>query len=68
MYSPYHSSLFENEKCSLTQIAQCFEKIFVLSLDERNRIYMDIKMRKNGKTKFLDQLKANLAKKIDEEG
>ena len=68
MYALYYSSVFENGKCSLTQIAQCFEKIFDISLDEINRIYMDIKIRKNGKTKFLDQLKANLAKKIDEEG
>ena len=29
---------------------------------------MDKKIRKMGKTKFLDQLKANLAKKINEEG
>jgi len=40
----------------------------ILLNDDINRVFMDKKIRKMGKTKILDQLKANLAKKIDEEG
>lgn len=67
LYALYYAGVFENGKCSLTRIAQCFEKVFDISLEERSRIYMDIKGRKTGKTKFLDQLKVILTKKIDEE-
>jgi len=36
----------------LTRIAQSFEKVFDISLEERNRIYIDIKGEKPGKRNF----------------
>lgn len=64
IYALHSSGVFNNGKADLKEIAEYFQEIFDLDLGQYNRVFFDIRARKNNKTKFLDALKDSLAKRI----
>jgi hypothetical protein len=50
----------------INELAQTFEKMFNVKLDDYYRTFLDIKGRKKSKTKFLDKLIQDLLGKINE--
>jgi alpha-L-fucosidase len=50
----------------IKELVELFEKLFNIDLVEYPRTFIDIRMRKTGQTKFLDNLKQSLLKRIDD--
>lgn len=59
-----HASL-DNGKPDIKEIAANFEQIFNIDLGDYYKTYLEIKMRKTSRTKFLDALKESLLKRMD---
>jgi hypothetical protein len=53
-------------KSDIREIATTFEKVFQISLGNYYRQFQDIRLRKTGKTNFLDELKIALEQRMDE--
>lgn len=51
----------------IKEIASYFESVFNIDLGDYYRIYMELRIRKTGRTKFIDSLKDKLVKRMDEE-
>jgi hypothetical protein len=66
IYALHSQGVFENGKADLKEIASYFETMFNIDLGDYYRTYLEIRMRKSGRTKFLDNLKNNLLKRMDE--
>jgi hypothetical protein len=66
IYALFYTSVFNNGDADIKQIATCFEKVFDVSLGDYYRGFLDIRMRKTSKAKFLDNLKDCLIRKMDE--
>jgi len=66
IYALYLSNAFNNGKADLKLIAARIQQAFHIDLGNYYNIFQDIRMRKTGNTKFLDNLKATLMKRIDE--
>jgi hypothetical protein len=66
IYAFHSQGVFENGKADLKEIASYFETIFNVELGDYYRTFLEIRMRKSGRTKFLDNLKLNLLKRMDE--
>ena len=64
IYALHSSGVFNNGKADLKEIAEYFQEVFELDLGQYNRVFFDIRARKNNKTKFLDSLKDSLVKRI----
>lgn len=64
IYALHSSGVFNNGKADLKEIAEYFQEVFDLDLGQYNRVFFDIRARKNNKTKFLDSLKDSLVKRI----
>ena len=60
-----HSSL-NNGKADIKEIATNFEQIFNIDLGDYYKTYLEMKMRKNSRTKFLDSLRESLLKRMDD--
>lgn len=56
--------VFNNGDADIKQIASAFETIFNIDLGDYYRAFLEIKMRKNNNTKFLDNLKRALTNRI----
>ncbi len=59
-----HASL-DNGKPDIKEIASNFEQIFNIDLGDYYKTYLEMKMRKTSRTKFLDALKESLLKRMD---
>ncbi|WP_395062206.1 RteC domain-containing protein [Flavobacterium sp.] len=67
IYALQTQGVINNGKLSLTEIAFQFETIFNLEIGQFHRIFIEIRNRKTiEKTSFLDTLKENLIKRIQE--
>lgn len=67
MYALHAEGVLNNGKLSLNEIAKNLELIFDLDLGQFNRIYLEIRSRKTiEKTNFLNSLRDNLIKRIDD--
>lgn len=66
IYALQAAKVFNDGKADLRQIAKCFEQSFALDLTNHARIFGDIKLRKSGHTVFLEQLRGDLIKVIDD--
>ncbi|WP_430981309.1 RteC domain-containing protein [Sphingobacterium faecium] len=66
IYALHSSGVFNNGKADLKEIAEYFQEVFDLELGQYNRVFFDIRARKNNKTKFLDALKDSLVKRIND--
>jgi hypothetical protein len=67
MYALHAEGVLNNGNLSLNEIAKNIESAFNLDIGQFNRIYLEIRNRKTmEKTNFLNSLKDNLIKRMDE--
>lgn len=66
IYAMHSSAVFNNGNVDIKNIATYFEVAFNIDLGDYYRTWLEVKERKSSRTKFLDSLKANLVKRIDE--
>jgi len=66
LYALYLTDVFNNGKADLKLIATFLQQTFHIDLGNYYTTFQEIRMRKTGQTKFLDNLRAMLIKKIDE--
>lgn len=66
LYALKYSGAINNGNIEIHELAQIFEKMFNIKLDDYYRVFLDIKGRKKSKTKFLDKLIQDLLRKIDD--
>ncbi len=65
MYACNSSGAFNHGKASINQIADLFERIFNIKLGNYYRTFKEIRIRKKGRTFFLDQLREKLIARMD---
>lgn len=69
IYAVHSSGVINNGNVSLNTLAQTAEAVFSINLKQFNRIFIEIKGRKSiEQTSFLNSLKNNLEKKLEEGG
>lgn len=68
IYALHAAGIFNNGKADIKEIAECLQDVFDVELGQYNRVFYDIRIRKNSKTKLLDGLKEALIKRINETG
>lgn len=66
IYAFHAAGVFNNGKADLKEIAEYFGEIFDIDLGQYNRVFYDIRSRKNNKTKFLDSAREALIKRMKE--
>ena len=66
IYALHCSGAINNGNIEINELAQIFEKIFNIKLDDYYRTFLDIRSRKKSKTKFLDKLKQDLLRRIED--
>lgn len=66
IYALHSQGAFDNNKADIKDIAAYFEAIFNIDLGDYYRTYLEIRIRKSNRTKFIDNLKENLIKRMDE--
>lgn len=66
IYALYVQGAIDNGKADIKDIAATFEQLFNVDLGDYYRTYLEIRVRKTGRTKFLDSLKQSLIKRMDE--
>ncbi len=66
VYALHSSGIINYGQADLKEIAEAFETTFHTSLGDYYRTYLEIRARKIPPTKFLDQLKTNLQKRMAE--
>lgn len=67
VYALHSHRCFNHGNISITDIASTFQTQFNINLGDYHRKYLEIKHRKINPTKFMDQLKEALNKKINED-
>ncbi len=65
-YALHSSQVFNNGQADLKMIATTFEDLFNISLGNYYRVFQDIRLRKSGRTNFLDLLKQQFTKRMEE--
>jgi len=66
IYALHSMDVINNGSVSIKDIARVTERIFKVDLGDYYRAFLEIRMRKKGRTKFLDMLKENLEKRMNE--
>jgi hypothetical protein len=66
IYALQLAETFNNGKADIKHIASTFESVFNISLGNYYRVFQEIRLRKNGKANFLDQLKDKFIQRMDE--
>ena len=66
IYALYSPNCVNKGRADIKDIAYAAERIFKVDLGDYYRAFLEIRMRKKGRTKFLDALKENLEKRMDE--
>lgn len=66
MYALHQSGVFNNGHSDIKAIAAYFENIFDVDLGNYYRTYLELKIRQD-RTKFLDSLRENFIRKIEDE-
>ncbi len=67
IYALYSHAVFNNGNTDIKLIAKTFEDAFNIDLGDFYHTFMELKARKMNRTKFLDNLKDSLIRKIDEQ-
>src|SRR5690554_4727937 len=67
IYALYSQSTFNNGNTDIKVIVKIFESTFNIDLGDFYHTFLELKSRKINRTKFLDTLKENLIKKMDEQ-
>ncbi len=66
IYALHSMDVINNGSVSIKDIARVTERIFKVDLGDYYRAFLEIRMRKKDRTKFLNMLKENLEKRMDE--
>jgi hypothetical protein len=66
IYALHSGSVLNNGNADLKLIATCLQKVFNIEVGNYYDIFQHIRLRKTGRTKFLDNLRSLLIKKMDE--
>ena len=66
IYALQSSGAINNGNIEINELAQIFEKMFNIKLDDYYRVFLDIKVRKKSQTKFLDKLTQELIRRIND--
>ena len=66
IYALHSTDVINNGTVDIKDIAYFVEKTFKVYLGDYYRAFLEIRMRKNGRTKFLDILKKQLTKRMDD--
>ena len=66
IYALHSTDVINNGTTDIKDIAYFVEKTFKVDLGDYYRAFLEIRMRKNGRTKFLDILKKQLTKRMDD--
>jgi len=66
MYALHAKGVFNNGAADLKEIAAFFEDLFDADLGQYHRTFLEIRIRKTGRTKFLDSLRDSLTRRMDE--
>lgn len=67
IYALHSTGAINNGKVDISEVALAFESIFNIDLNNYYRSYLEIRMRKSQRTKFVDQLKERLAARMKED-
>lgn len=67
IYTLHAQAVFDNGNVDIKVIAKTFETIFGIDLGDIYHTYLELRNRKNNRTKFIDLLKDGLIKKMDEQ-
>ena len=67
IYGLHIQKVFDNGKADIKAIADYFETVFNIELGDYYHTYLELRMRKTGRTKFLNTLVETLNKKMDEQ-
>lgn len=66
IYALHATNVINRGEVGIKEIASIFESIFNIEIGGYYRIYLEIRLRKMNKTKFLDTLKIKLLKRMNE--
>jgi hypothetical protein len=66
IYALHSHGAFENGRADIKDIATSFEHLFGVELGDYYRTFLELRMRKTGRTKFLHTLIQSLSKRMDE--
>jgi len=66
LYALQSTGVFNHGAADIRQIASHFERMFLVELGNYYRTFQEIRIRKSGRTNFLDQLAERLVKRMDE--
>lgn len=66
IYALHSQGAFDNGRADIKDIATSFEYLFGVELGDYYRTFLELRMRKTGRTKFLHTLIQSLTKKMDE--
>lgn len=66
IYALHSSGAINSGAADIREIASIAQKIFNVELGDYYHAYLEIKMRKSGRTKFIDRLRDSLEKRIEE--
>jgi len=67
IYALHYEGVFDNGNSDIRIIAQYFESTFNIDLGNFYQTYLELRTRKINRTKFLDELRDGLLKKMDEQ-
>ncbi|WP_232214761.1 RteC domain-containing protein [Asinibacterium sp. OR53] len=67
IYALHYQGVFDNGNSDIRIIAQYFESAFDVELGNFYQTYLELRTRKINRTKFLDELRDGLLKKMDEQ-
>jgi hypothetical protein len=65
LYALHTEGVFNNGTSDLKEIAEYFENIFNIDLGQYHRAFLEIRMRKTDKTKFLNGMKEKLIRRME---
>ncbi len=66
LYAIHSEGVFNNGAVDLKTIAEFLESVFNINLGQYRRTFLEIRIRKSERTKFIDSLKNNLLKRMDD--
>lgn len=66
MYALHSDGVFNNGSADLKDIAAYFESVFDINLGQYRRAFLEIRVRKSERTKFINSLKESLLKRMDD--
>lgn len=66
MYALHARGVFNHGSADLKEISKCLEDTFGVDLGQYHRTFLEIRIRKTGRTKFLDSLHESPIRRMDE--